>query len=61
MQAKDDDDMRNWVSALNSATEGAGPASRAQTLPAGVQDKASEPKKRGFFTLKHTYVYTNVI
>uniref|UniRef100_A0A069DY92 Spectrin beta chain n=1 Tax=Panstrongylus megistus TaxID=65343 RepID=A0A069DY92_9HEMI len=54
MQAKDDEDMRNWVTALSSATEGAGPASRAQTLPAGVQDKASEPKKRGFFTLKHT-------
>ncbi|XP_065331438.1 spectrin beta chain isoform X2 [Cloeon dipterum] len=51
-QAKDDEEMNNWVSNVKGmcdADNSAGP-SRSQTLPAG--ERKDEPKKRSFFTLK---------
>jgi len=55
-QSKDDEEMLQWVSAINQASgedaAGAAGSSRAQTLPAG---SAAEQKKKGgagFFTLK---------
>jgi len=52
-QAKDDEEVNQWVRGIQdvSQAEGAGSsASRAQTLPASSQRE--EPKKRSFFTLK---------
>ena len=52
-QAQDDDEMTQWVNAINAVTEaGATGSQRAQTLPAGQTEKKDEPKKRSFFTLK---------
>ncbi|KAK6634026.1 hypothetical protein RUM44_004633 [Polyplax serrata] len=50
-QAKDDDEMNQWVSAIGAQCEGgaAGPT-KSQTLPAGPGQ--GEQKKRSFFTLK---------
>ncbi|XP_039294197.1 spectrin beta chain isoform X2 [Nilaparvata lugens] len=51
-QAKDDDEMRAWVNALQTACQGsaaAGGSRTSQTLPAPSKD---EPKRRSFFTLK---------
>ena len=53
-QASDDDEMSQWVNAINTVADpgtGAG-AGRAQTLPAGERRPGDEPKKRSFFTLK---------
>merc|ERR1712223_1589362 len=53
-QASDDDEMSQWVNAINIVADpgtGAG-AGRAQTLPAGERRPGDEPKKRSFFTLK---------
>jgi len=53
-QAKDDEEVNQWVRGIQdvSQAEGAGSsASRAQTLPASSQ-RELEPKKRSFFTLK---------
>ena len=53
-QAKDDDELGQWVSSINQNTgEGgaAGGAAKSQTMPAGQQEKGKE-KKGGFFTLK---------
>ena len=63
-QANDQEEMVAWVNAINQAVQvesaeeasGAGGAAggKSQTLPASSIEKAgsSEPKKRGFFTLK---------
>merc|ERR1712012_71435 len=53
-QASDDEEMSQWVGAINSVAEAGASGSgsgRAQTLPAG-QRSGDEPKKRSFFTLK---------
>ncbi|XP_050732389.1 spectrin beta chain, non-erythrocytic 2-like isoform X2 [Eriocheir sinensis] len=52
-QAKDEEELNMWVSALQVATssEGSAGPSRSQTLPAG-SEKKDEPKRRSFFTLK---------
>merc|ERR1719225_1007701 len=53
-QASDDEEMSQWVGAINSVAEAGASGSgsgRAQTLPAG-QRSGEEPKKRSFFTLK---------
>lgn len=52
-QAKDDDEMNQWVQAIGAQCEGgaSGPA-KSQTLPAGPAP--GEQKKRSFFTLKKT-------
>lgn len=52
-QAKDEEELNLWVSALQVATssEGSAGPSRSQTLPAG-SEKKDEPKRRSFFTLK---------
>lgn len=52
-QARNDAEMRQWVSTLKNVCEqdAAGTQSRSQTLPA-VGDKRDEPKRRSFFTLK---------
>ncbi|KAL0280603.1 UNVERIFIED_CONTAM: hypothetical protein PYX00_001846 [Menopon gallinae] len=51
-QAKDDEEMNQWVQAIGAQCEGgaSGPA-KSQTLPAGP---APGEKKRSFFTLKKT-------
>ena len=50
-QAKDDDEMNQWVAAVNGASSGEGTSGgRSQTLPASGESK--EKKKGGFFTLK---------
>lgn len=51
MQAHDDNEMSQWVSALKAQSDSAAVAeSRSQTLPATSQK--DEPKRRSFFTLK---------
>jgi len=53
-QASDDEEMSQWVNAINTVADpaaGAG-SGRAQTLPAGERRPGEEPKKRSFFTLK---------
>ena len=53
-QASDDEEMSQWVGAINQVAEAGASGSgsgRAQTLPAG-QRSGDEPKKRSFFTLK---------
>lgn len=55
--ASDDEEMSQWVNAINAVAEAgaSGSASgRAQTLPAGQGERrpGDEPKKRSFFTLK---------
>lgn len=52
-QAKDDDEMKQWVSVLSGLCdiEGSGGPSRSHTLPA-PGDRKDEPKRRSFFTLK---------
>uniref|UniRef100_A0A2S2PIK0 Spectrin beta chain n=1 Tax=Schizaphis graminum TaxID=13262 RepID=A0A2S2PIK0_SCHGA len=52
-QARNEAEMRQWVSTLKNVCEqdAAGTQSRSQTLPA-VGDKRDEPKRRSFFTLK---------
>merc|ERR1712241_1516756 len=54
-QASDDDEMSQWVNAINQVAEagasGSAAGGRAQTLPVGGA-KGDEPKKRSFFTLK---------
>ncbi|KAL1138874.1 hypothetical protein AAG570_008936 [Ranatra chinensis] len=56
LQAKDDEEMRQWEAALKSVCDmqASGSQSRSQTLPAG--ERKEEPKRRSFFTLKRTYV-----
>ena len=53
-QATSDEEMAQWVNAINQVAiqdEGAaGGAGRSQTLP--EQGRKDEPKKRSFFTLK---------
>ncbi|KAG8307962.1 Spectrin beta chain, non-erythrocytic 1 [Homalodisca vitripennis] len=53
LQAKDDEEMRQWVSMLSglSDAQGSGGPSRSHTLPA-PGDRKDEPKRRSFFTLK---------
>merc|ERR1712223_1675159 len=54
-QASDDDEMTQWVNAINQVAEAGASGSgsgRAQTLPAGQGPRGDEPKKRSFFTLK---------
>ena len=52
-QCKDNDEMNQWVAAVNSAVGGeAGAAGTSQTMPAGVAGPSgSQKKKQGFFTL----------
>ncbi|KAI5737071.1 hypothetical protein M8J76_009801 [Diaphorina citri] len=53
-QAKNDEEMNKWVTALSNVCEqqaSGGPSSRSQTLPAAEMRK-DEPKRRSFFTLK---------
>ncbi|XP_075233827.1 spectrin beta chain-like [Lycorma delicatula] len=52
-QAKDDDEMGQWVNVLTSVCkmQGSGGPSRSHTLPA-PQERKDEPKRRSFFTLK---------
>ena len=53
-QAKDDDELGQWVSSINQNTgsgEAAGGAAKSQTMPASQQGEKKE-KKGGFFTLK---------
>merc|ERR1712223_663223 len=55
-QASDDDEMTQWVNAINQVAEagasGSASGGRAQTLPVGQGQRGDEPKKRSFFTLK---------
>jgi spectrin beta len=55
-QGSSDEEMAQWVNAINqvaSQDEGAtGGAGRSQTLPGTGQERKDEPKKRSFFTLK---------
>merc|ERR1712226_647901 len=53
-QASEDDEMSQWVNAINTVADPgtAAGAGRAQTLPAGERRPGDEPKKRSFFTLK---------
>lgn len=52
LQAHDDGELNQWVSALKTQCQtGSGSESRAQTLPASSQQR-DESKKRSFFTLK---------
>ena len=54
-QASDDEEMSQWVGAINSVADAGASGSgsgRAQTLPAGQGRSGEEPKKRSFFTLK---------
>ncbi|CAH0387321.1 unnamed protein product [Bemisia tabaci] len=53
-QAKDDDEMRQWVSALSSIAQAPGSEgpSRSHTLPAPAAERKDETKRRSFFTLK---------
>lgn len=52
-QAADEDEMGQWVGAINqvAAVEQEGEAGKAHTMPAGALGE-KEPKKRSFFTLK---------
>lgn len=52
-QARNDNEMRQWVNTLKNVCEHdvTTAQSRSQTLPA-VGDKRDEPKRRSFFTLK---------
>jgi spectrin beta len=52
-QAADEDEMSQWVSAINqmATVEAEGEAGKAHTMPAGALGE-KEPKKRSFFTLK---------
>merc|ERR1712012_596010 len=54
-QASDDDEMTQWVNAINQVAEagasGSASGGRAQTLPVGQGQRGDEPKKRSFFTL----------
>merc|ERR1712079_284432 len=55
-QASDDNEMTQWVNAINQVAEagasGSASGGRAQTLPVGQGQRGDEPKKRSFFTLK---------
>merc|ERR1712223_933682 len=57
-QSVDDEEMNQWVNAINDANQAGASSSsasgRAQTLPAGQGERrpGDEPKKRSFFTLK---------
>ena len=42
--------MNNWMSRVKQAQPGS--PSKIQTLPARLESEKTEPKKRGFFTLK---------
>jgi len=52
-QAKDEDEMMQWVNKISAQCEQSGSAgpSRAQTLPAS-SDRKEDSKRRSFFTLK---------
>merc|ERR1711899_78423 len=56
-QSVDDEEMNQWVNAINDANQAGASSSsasgRAQTLPAGQGERrpGDEPKKRSFFTL----------
>lgn len=52
-QAADEDEMGQWVGAINqvAAVELEGEPGKAHTMPAGALGE-KEPKKRSFFTLK---------
>ncbi|XP_024081152.1 spectrin beta chain isoform X3 [Cimex lectularius] len=54
LQAKDDEEMRRWVTSLSAATEATGASSKSRTLPAQAVEKGPDTKKRSFFTLKHS-------
>lgn len=53
-QARDDDEMSQWVSAINQAAGGEGPSggARSQTLPTGASGGEGKKEKKPFFTLK---------
>ena len=54
-QAADEEEMTQWVNAINqvaSQDEGAAGTGRSQTLPGTGSERKDEPKKRSFFTLK---------
>ncbi|XP_059087816.1 spectrin beta chain-like isoform X3 [Tigriopus californicus] len=53
-QARDDDEMSQWVSAINQSAGGEGPSggARSQTLPTGASGGDGKKEKKPFFTLK---------
>ena len=52
-QAKDDEEMGQWVNSINQQTAGgAAGGATSQTLPAGAGRTEDPAKKKGFFTLK---------
>lgn len=53
LQAHDDAELNQWVSALKIQCQAAsGSESRSQTLPASSHQQKDENKKKSFFTLK---------
>lgn len=53
LQAHDDAELQQWVSALKAQCQTAsGSEGRSQTLPASSHQPKDETKKKSFFTLK---------